>query len=66
MNAQFVCIPLYKEFDNLFTSTFPSKVLDGFSMFCAFQFHFSTSSAGIIVLCYWLLLFRIMRIFLFI
>ncbi|KAF7135896.1 hypothetical protein RHSIM_Rhsim08G0236800 [Rhododendron simsii] len=25
MNAQFVCIPLYKEFDNLFTSTFPSK-----------------------------------------
>ncbi|XP_058222016.1 midasin-like isoform X2 [Rhododendron vialii] len=25
MNAQFVCIPLYKEFDNLFTSTFPKK-----------------------------------------
>ncbi|KAF7137371.1 hypothetical protein RHSIM_Rhsim07G0217300 [Rhododendron simsii] len=25
MNAQFVCIPLYREFDNLFTSTFPKK-----------------------------------------
>ncbi|KAI8548547.1 hypothetical protein RHMOL_Rhmol07G0280600 [Rhododendron molle] len=25
MNAQFVCIPLYKEFDNLFASTFPKK-----------------------------------------
>ncbi|KAA8540262.1 hypothetical protein F0562_024175 [Nyssa sinensis] len=25
MNAQFVCIPLYKEFENLFTNTFSSK-----------------------------------------
>lgn len=37
MNAQFVCIPLYKEFDDLFTSTFPSKVLVGLLCFGAFH-----------------------------
>lgn len=26
MDAQFICIPLYKEFENLFTITFSSKV----------------------------------------
>ncbi|KAH6793247.1 hypothetical protein C2S52_003724 [Perilla frutescens var. hirtella] len=30
VDARFVCIPLYHEFENLFTNTFPSKLNDAF------------------------------------